>query len=211
MWKDLSPQWQIVLEEAWKAFSNGCAPIGAAVFDNNGHLLVKGHNTSGESAVMNPKLAHAELSVLQRLDIRSGINVRSVKLYTSMEPCPMCLGAVVMSNVKHLYCGSHDRWCGGLHMIDTDPYMRSQRIEVYDIPEDTEYFQIVLSSYYELKYIQRSGSTAVLDCFRISSSAAVEAAEKLFLRRTVDLYAQKDLPCSEVYDMIMNTREENYV
>ena len=208
MWKDLSPQWQIVLEEAWHAFSIGSIPIGAAIFDKNGLLLVKGHNTASEPAVMNPHTAHADLTVLQPLDCRSRITVREVHLHSSMEPCPMCLGAVVMSNVKHLSCGSHDRWCGALHMIDTDPYMRSQRIQISDIPEDTEFFQIVLSSYYELKYIQRSGSTAVLDCFRISSSSAVAAAEKLFLSRTLDLYAQKKSQCKEVYDMIMNIKEE---
>lgn len=211
MWKDLSPKWQIVLEEAWNAFISGSIPVGAAIFDKDGRLLVKGRNTCAEAAVMNPKMAHAELNVLQRLDCRSGINVREVELYTSMEPCPMCLGAIVMSNVKHLHCGSHDRWCGSLHSMETDPYIRSQRINVEEIHEDTEFFQIVLSSYYELKNIQKSGNTAVLDCFRISSSGAVSTAEKLYLNRTLDLYVQKRTPCSEVYDNIIKIKEEKYV
>ena len=132
MWKDLSTEWQIVLEEAWNAFISGSIPIGAAIFDKDGRLLAKGHNTCSEKAVLNPKMAHAEMNVLQRLDCRTGLNVREVDMYSSMEPCPMCLGAIVMGNIKHLSCGAHDRWCGALHLLDTDPYMRSQRIQLAD-------------------------------------------------------------------------------
>lgn len=203
MWNDLSPQWQTVLEEAWTAFTKGSPPIGAAVFDKNGTLLVKDHNRSGDSQTLNPATAHAEANVLRNLDCRRGLKVRDVVLYTSMEPCPMCIGTVVMSNIKHLHCGAHDRWCGALHLLDTDPYMRSQRIEITEPAEDTEFFQMVLSSCHELKYIRRGGSPAVLDCFRISSAPAVEAAEKLSRDHVLDKYIQNDSPCSEVYDLII--------
>ena len=39
MWRDLSHQWQIVFEEAWKAFGFGSTPIGAALFDREGQLI----------------------------------------------------------------------------------------------------------------------------------------------------------------------------
>ena len=155
MWKDLTFQWQTVLEEAWTAFTNGSIPVGAAVFDKNGDLLVKDHNRRSEPQTLNPRTAHAELNVLQHIDCRGGLNIREIQLYTSMEPCPMCMGAIVMSNIKSLNCGSHDRWCGALHLLDTDPYMRSQHISVSEIPEETEFFQLVLSSYHELKHIRK--------------------------------------------------------
>lgn len=208
MWKDLSHQWQTVLEEAWTAFRNGSVPIGAAVFDKNGTLLLKDHNRSGESQTLNPSTAHAEVNVLHHLDCRNGLRIREIELYTSMEPCPMCMGTIVMSNVKHLHCGSHDRWCGALHLLDTDPYMRSQHIEVTEPHEETEFFQLVLSSCHELKHIRKGGSPAVLECFRISSPSAVETAEKLSHNHILEQYAQKNSLCSEVYDLIIRFKEE---
>ncbi|MBO5571562.1 MAG: nucleoside deaminase [Ruminococcus sp.] len=211
MWKDLTFQWQTVLEEAWTAFTNGSIPVGAAVFDKNGDLLVKDHNRRSEPQTLNPRTAHAELNVLQHIDCRGGLNIREIQLYTSMEPCPMCMGAIVMSNIKSLNCGSHDRWCGALHLLDTDPYMRSQHISVSEIPEETEFFQLVLSSYHELKHIRKGGSPSVLDCFRISSAPAVEAAETLCKNRVLDQFAQMNKPCSEVYDLIIQIKEEQNV
>ncbi len=211
MWKDISVQWQTVLEEAWTAFTSGSIPIGAAVFSKDGELLVKDHNRKNEPGTLNHRTAHAELNVIQHIDCRYGLNIRETELYTSMEPCPMCMGAIVMSNIKHLHCGSHDRWCGALHLLDTDPYMRSQPISVSDIPEDTEFFQLVLSSYHDLKHIRKGGSPSVLECFRISSASAVEAAEKLCQNRVLDQYAQMNKPCSEVYDLIIQIKEEQNV
>ena len=40
MWKDLSSQWQVVFEQAWKAFGYGSTPIGAALFDKEGRLVI---------------------------------------------------------------------------------------------------------------------------------------------------------------------------
>ena len=208
MWKDLTFQWQTVLEEAWTAFTNGSIPVGAAVFDKNGDLLVKDHNRRSEPQTLNPRTAHAELNVLQHIDCRGGLNIREIQLYTSMEPCPMCMGAIVMSNIKSLNCGSHDRWCGALHLLDTDPYMRSQRIQLADFHDNIEFFQLVLSSYYELKNYHKNGNMSVVDCFRISSSHAVETAEKLYMRRELDRLAQAGRPCYEVYNMITELQEE---
>ena len=120
----------------------------------------------------------------------------------------MCLGAIVMGNIKHLSCGAHDRWCGALHLLDTHPYMRSQRIQLADFHDNIEFFQLVLSSYYELKNYHKNGNMSVVDCFRISSSHAVETAEKLYMRRELDRLAQAGRPCYEVYNMITELQEE---
>jgi tRNA(adenine34) deaminase len=47
MWKDLTLGWQIAFAEAWIAFGNGSCPIGAAIFDEEGNLLVREHNRGG--------------------------------------------------------------------------------------------------------------------------------------------------------------------
>ena len=95
MWNDLTPEWKIVFEEAWSAFINGSYPIGAAIFDEQGNLLVREHNRGAEADSVNRYVAHAEAGALRRLDT-SAYNPKSVVLYTTMEPCPMCMGTAVM-------------------------------------------------------------------------------------------------------------------
>ena len=211
MWKDLSERWQIVLKEAWTAFCSGSIPIGAAVFDKQGRLLIKDHNRGGEPETPTPRAAHAEMNALRLLDCRLGINVKELTLLSSMEPCPMCLGAVVMCNIKKVEYGAHDRWCGAIHQLDSDPYYRSQRISVTDPGEETEFFQLVLSSYYELNQIKKGSSPSVLECFRISSGSAVGFAEKLYLRKVLDHFVIDKRPCAEVYDYIMQLKESKDV
>ena len=68
MWIDISKQWQTAFEEAWDAFCTGSIPIGAAVFDENGELILKDHNRAQLPETVNRRIAHAEANLLRRLD-----------------------------------------------------------------------------------------------------------------------------------------------
>ena len=49
MWSDLSAQWKTVFDEAWRAFCFGSTPIGAALFDKSGKLILSDRNRSREA------------------------------------------------------------------------------------------------------------------------------------------------------------------
>ena len=68
MWRDLSYQWQTVFEEAWKAFGFGSTPIGAALFDKEGQLILSDRNRSHEADTINKEISHAEANALRRMD-----------------------------------------------------------------------------------------------------------------------------------------------
>lgn len=89
----------------------GGGPFGAAVFDANGGLVAPGINLVASSGC---SLLHAEMvalaaaqKVLGRYDISDGGRLR-YDLYSSSEPCAMCLGAIPWSGVGGLVCGARD-------------------------------------------------------------------------------------------------------
>ena len=202
MWKDLSEEWKTAFEEAWVAFRAGNIPIGAAIYDEDGSLLVKDHNRTAEAGIPNPGTAHAEANALRRLDT-SLCNVRKAVLYTTMEPCPMCMGTAVMSNIRHLRYAARDPYCGCVYLKDTDPYISSKELDYTHEGGEAELFQLIIQSYHELRCIEKGCSDAVLRRFRGLSGKAVAAAEKLYSKKALDTLAKRDTDIAEVYDIVV--------
>jgi tRNA(Arg) A34 adenosine deaminase TadA len=111
-------------------------PIGAVVADPDGGVLSAGrnriHEHSGPSgAVFGRKLAHAELNALLTLEGEADSRV----LYTTTEPCPLCVGAARMADVGGLRYASREPWAGSAAMFETVPYLRRANLGVLG-PED---------------------------------------------------------------------------
>ena len=201
MWNDLTPEWKIVFEEAWSAFRNGSYPIGAAIFDEQGNLLVREHNRGAEADSVNRYVAHAEAGALRRLDT-SAYNPKSVVLYTTMEPCPMCMGTAVMSNIKHLRYAAKDPYCGCVHWKEEDPYVMGQELDYELEAGEKEFVQFVIQSYFELKGIDRGVSDKVLRAFESYNSKAVEVAKTFYSDKRLDAYSDESIGFPVVYDEI---------
>ena len=105
---------RIALEEARKAGEAGNRAVGAVVV-RNGAVIGQGGNQR-ESAV--DPAGHAEVTALRDAARRTGsLDFRGCTLYTTLEPCPMCCGAVVANNVPALVVGvmhapGERRWGG---------------------------------------------------------------------------------------------------
>ncbi len=99
-WNDVERPWKVSFEQGWEAFKNGSIPIGAVITNEIGEIIFAGRNRMNESEIPNPKIAHAEMECLLNLDTLKYPNVKEYTLYTCMEPCPMCFGALVMSNIR---------------------------------------------------------------------------------------------------------------
>ena len=105
------------IKEAQLAAQSGELPIGAVVVHNNvivgrGHAQ---HNARGS------KVAHAEMSAL--IQAERYLNARGrdgFVIYSTVEPCVMCLGAIVMSNVDHVVYGLPDNWIKPRGMLKID-------------------------------------------------------------------------------------------
>jgi tRNA(Arg) A34 adenosine deaminase TadA len=77
--------------------TKGCGPFGCVITDSNGIILAEGHN---QVTQLNDPTAHAEIVAIReacrKLD---RYDLSQCKLYTSCEPCPMCLSAIYWARI----------------------------------------------------------------------------------------------------------------
>ncbi len=103
------------LIEARKAFAKGEVPIGAVLVGEDGKLIAAGHNLR-ETA--RDATAHAEMLVIREACRRLGRwRLSGTTLYVTIEPCPMCAGALVMSRVRRVVYGSTDVKAGAVESL----------------------------------------------------------------------------------------------
>lgn len=97
------------LLEAEKAFSEGEVPVGAVVV-KNGQLIARAHNMTEQSGDAS---AHAELIALRMAAKAAGTKrLSDCELYVTLEPCPMCMGAILNFRVGALCFGAFDPQSG---------------------------------------------------------------------------------------------------
>jgi tRNA(adenine34) deaminase len=108
------------LMEAEAAGQAGELPIGA-VLVLDGEIIARGRARHQESK---SQLGHAELSALLHGGEKLWTDHKRAILFTSVEPCPMCLGAAVMADVPHIIYALNDRVVHSQLSIETNPYIR---------------------------------------------------------------------------------------
>ncbi|HET7121446.1 MAG TPA: tRNA adenosine(34) deaminase TadA [Solirubrobacterales bacterium] len=95
----------VALEQARKAEAHGDVPIGAAIF-RDGELLAAAGN---ERELRRDPTAHAEvLAIRAAAEILGGWRLPETTLYVTLEPCPMCAGAIVHARIPTVVCGAPD-------------------------------------------------------------------------------------------------------
>ena len=104
----------LALEEARKAAALGEVPVGAVVACN-GEVVAAAHNTRETEK---NALHHAELLAIDAACKKlGGWRLWECELFVTLEPCPMCAGAILNARVSRVYFGARDREmgaCGGV-------------------------------------------------------------------------------------------------
>ncbi|AGA67588.1 cytosine/adenosine deaminase [Desulfitobacterium dichloroeliminans LMG P-21439] len=119
----------LALEEAQLAFEQGEVPIGAVVVHNN-QVIAKAHN---EKELRQDPTAHAEVLAVQRATQALGVwRLSEATLYVTLEPCPMCAGALVQARLKSLVFGAADLKGGAVGSVTNvlDVNRWNHRVEV---------------------------------------------------------------------------------
>jgi tRNA(adenine34) deaminase len=117
---DLEGFMRAALAEAEAAGQAGELPIGAVVVVD-GEVVSRGR---ARHLAQQTQLAHAELLALLDGGPRLFTEYARAILFTSLEPCPMCLGAAVMADVAHIVFACHDRLVRSQDTLDHNPYVR---------------------------------------------------------------------------------------
>ena len=96
---------ELAIGEALKASQEGEVPVGA-VLVSAGEVVAKNHN---RSLLQNDPTAHAEILVLRQAAAQRGnYRLSGCDLYVTIEPCPMCAGAILHSRITRLIFGARD-------------------------------------------------------------------------------------------------------
>ncbi len=186
LWEELARPWQCCLEEAWLAYCSGSAPIGAVVTDAAGHIIARGRNRIYDAVgageyLHGHDLAHAEVNALVTVDY-TGLDCQTCALYTTTEPCPLCIGAFYMSGLRELHYASRESWAGSVNMLGTTPYLQRKRIRLFG-PADPELEALIVALHVAFTY-RRDGFAPrvqwVQDTWLATSAQGVYLGEALF-------------------------------
>src|SRR5438552_3504977 len=119
---DYAAMLQIALEEARQGRAEGGIPIGAALFNRQGHLLGRGHNRRVQQ---NDPSVHAETDAFRKAGrVR---RYRDTIMVTTLAPCWYCSGLVRQFNIGTLVAGESVNFSGGLD------WLREAGVNVVDL------------------------------------------------------------------------------
>lgn len=104
------------LELAKKAYDMGEAPIGAVVVKKStGQIVGQGYNRRETDK---SPLAHAEIIAIEEASkTLGGWRLIDCELYVTLEPCPMCAGAIINSRIERVIYGAEDKKAGSLSSV----------------------------------------------------------------------------------------------
>ena len=96
---------KLALSKAREAFDDGEVPVGAVVV-RNGEFVAAGRNRREKSK---NALLHAEIDAINNAcKALGGWRLWNCELYVTLEPCPMCAGAVINAHIPKVYFGAYD-------------------------------------------------------------------------------------------------------
>ena len=128
----MNPLWLACLELCLEAIDAGSLGIAAVITDGDAAIISRGRNQLFDSAdsvntIQNTLVSHAEVNAIAGLPMRFRRD-KSISLYTTVEPCPMCLGAVAMSPIRQVVIASRDPYAGACAIARENPWMSRKKI-----------------------------------------------------------------------------------
>ena len=123
----MDPFLEAAIEEARLGLSEGGIPIGS-VLVLDGEIVGRGHNRRVQrgSAVL-----HAEMDALENAGRMSGADYRRSVLYSTLSPCDMCSGAVLLYGIERVIVGENQTFRG------PEDYVRSRGVDLLVVDDPT--------------------------------------------------------------------------
>jgi tRNA(adenine34) deaminase len=206
MWYELNLPWQAALEEAWSAACAGCVPIGAVVTTTGGEIIARGRNHIYDrpglpGQIGEHQLAHAEINALLAVTCAHE-EYHQLAVYTTMEPCPLCMGAIYMSGIRQVYYACQDAYAGSVDMLGSTPYLSRKPVKAFAPPRpDLE--NILAAIQAENILLKYPGQLSpVLEAWRQVYPAGVALGERLAANRKLFEMRRLNLTAVEVIDWL---------
>ncbi len=207
MWETLSHPWRVCVEQAWQAYCSGSIPIGAVITDEAGRILSVGRNRSSDKAPESDKqvcgvpLAHAELNALLALDYAE-VNPHFCMLYSTVEPCPLCIGAICMAGIKNVHYAARDAWSGSTNLLEATPYLRWKSIKAVG-PQDSELETVIQMMQVDC-HLRRAHPRveSVLDSWKKEYPEAIRKGRMLYQAGELPRMREKDFSAAQALSRI---------
>lgn len=117
---------KIALEEAKKGLSEGGIPIGSVIV-HDGKIVGKGHNRRIQK---DSTILHGEMDALENTGRKSASFYKNCTIYTTLSPCPMCSGAILLYGIPKVVIGEN------INFLGSEELLRSKEVDVEVINDE---------------------------------------------------------------------------
>ena len=119
----------LALLQAKKAYEAGEVPVGAVIV-KDGKIIAEGYNMREQKQ---SALSHAEIECIDKAcEVLKSWRLDGCELYVTLEPCPMCTGAIINSRIKTVVFGAYDLKAGSMDsVINLCDYPYNHKPEIY--------------------------------------------------------------------------------
>ena len=142
------------LKEAKKAYKKEEIPVGAVVV-KEGKIIARGHNLK---ETKNSSISHAEILAIEKANKKlNAWRLENCEMYITLEPCMMCMGAIINSRIKKIYIGTLDPKTGACEsVINIENYKFNHVVEIETgiLQKDCEY---ILKDFFKMLRAKKRG------------------------------------------------------
>ena len=140
----------------------GSLPIGSVITDVHGQILARGRNRIHEGVsegklLSGHRLAHAEINALLQIEWDT-MDAHNCVLYTTTEPCPLCVGAIRMTLIGEVRYASRDDTAGSAILFEMTPFLQNGNVKVIG-PERADLEVILVAMLVEFALTFSNGNT----------------------------------------------------
>ncbi len=143
------------LDEARRAKSDGEVPVGAVLVDETGVKIAAAHNLTETN---HSALAHAELlAIADACRQKRNRRLSGCTLYVTLEPCPMCAGAIIGARIPKVVIAAKDPRAGAFgSLLNLNQYPLESKPEIVFGSGEAESLEM-LRSFFEVRRTERKG------------------------------------------------------
>ena len=128
----MDPFLQAAIDEAEAGFAEGGIPIGSVIV-HKGTIIGRGHNRRVQKG---SAILHGEMDALENAGRQAASVYRECVLYTTLSPCPMCSGTILLYRIPHVIIGENQTFMG------EEELLRSRGVKL-DVRQDAHCIEMM--------------------------------------------------------------------
>ena len=213
MWNNLEIGFQKAFEIGWEAYckkndkGRRGHPIGAAITNKDGAVVAAAHNqiiATGNGLISHHCLAHAEINSMLMLKEGEHSDVKTYTLYTTLESCTLCFGAIAMGNIKKTLFAARDPFGGMRTRYDSAETICDYKAMTFEGPfAEPERVQMTMLAAIEYTY-GGAYPDRYINMMKPFFERELEMGEKISRDKTLEDFADSGVGIDTVYDSIIS-------